>query len=311
MNKKLCLMLTGIMFLTAGCHPRPRISLEYFDIKIMSFNIRYGTAEDGEHHWNNRKTLVYDVIRQYSPDIIGLQEALRFQIDEIKNNIPDYEEIGQGRDGGEEGEYSAILYRTKRFDVNGSGTFWLSDTPEAPSKHWGNACIRICTWGHFTDRKSGSALYLYNTHLDHQSQSSREKSVRLIAERIHTRQYSDPFILTGDFNAGEHNPAVRYLTEDKKGQGGSPVVMKDTYRTLHPEAEEVGTFNGFKGARTGEKIDYIFAAPETRVLSAHIIRMHKNGHYPSDHFPVTAEIRFEPVIEIPGKASETGSDLKN
>ncbi|MFO7889156.1 MAG: endonuclease/exonuclease/phosphatase family protein [bacterium] len=302
MKKNFCLLLTGIMFLTAGCHPHRRISLEQMDIKVMSFNIRYGTAEDGENHWNNRKTLVYEVIRHYSPDIIGLQEALRVQIDEIKNNIPGYEEIGQGREGGEEGEYSAILYRTKRFDVNGSETFWLSDTPEVPSKHWGNACIRICTWGHFTDRKSGSAFYLYNTHLDHQSQASREKSVRLIAERIHNRKHPDPFILTGDFNAGEHNPAVRYLTTDEKEQNIPPVLMKDTYRTLHPEAEEVGTFNGFKGITTGEKIDYIFAAPETRVLSADIIQMDKDGQYPSDHFPVTAEIRFEPVIKIPRTA---------
>jgi len=302
MNKKLCLLLTGILFLTAGCHPDRRISLEHSDIKVMSFNIRYGTTDDGENHWNYRKTLVYDVIRQHSPDVIGLQEALRFQIDEIKNNIAGYEEIGQGREGGEEGEYSAILYRTKRLRVDESGTFWLSDSPEVPSKHWGNACIRICTWGHFIDRKSGSAFYLYNTHLDHQSQASREKSVRLIAERIHTRQYGDSFILTGDFNAGEQNPAVRYLTAAEKGQNGSPVVMKDTYRLLHPDAEDVGTFNAFKGTKTGEKIDYIFVAPETRVLSADIIQMDKDGQYPSDHFPVTADIRFEPVFEI----SETG-----
>ncbi len=307
MKKILCLLLTGIMVLLTGCHPHNKISLEHLDVKVMSFNIRYGTAEDGENHWKKRKTLVYDVIRQYSPDIIGLQEALRFQIDEIKNNIPGYEEIGQGREGGEEGEYSAILYRTEQLRVVESGTFWLSDTPEVPSKHWGNACFRICTWGYFIDRQTGSALYLYNTHLDHQSQPSREKSVKLIAERIHTRQYGDPVILTGDFNAGEQNPAIIYLTTDKSEKHVTSVLMKDTYRVMYPDAEDVGTFNAFKGKKTGEKIDYIFVEPEIRVLSADIIRMDKDGQYPSDHFPVIAEIRFKPVIEISEASIKNGS----
>lgn len=292
MKKKFCLVLTGIILFTVGYHLIRRISLEHLDIKVMSFNIRYGTAEDDENSWNNRNILVYDVIRQYSPDIIGLQEALRFQIDDIKTNIPGYEDIGQGREGGEQGEYAAILYRTERFSVKQSGTFWLSDTPEVPSQHWGNACIRICTWGHFFDRLSGSAFYLFNTHLDHISQFSREKSVQLIADRVQNREYPDPFIMTGDFNAGEQNPAIQYLTREVKDHKVSSCIMRDTYRVLYPDAVMVGTFNAFRGIKTGEKIDYIFVAPETKVLSADIVRMGKDGQYPSDHFPVVAQIRF-------------------
>ena len=267
---------------------------EQLELDVMSFNIRYGSAVDGENHWRLRKEKVFDVIRKDSPDIIGLQEALRWQIDEIKENVPGYGEVGVGRnDGKTKGEYSAILYRAERFDVASSGTFWLSDTPEIiASKHWGNGITRICTWGRFIDKKSASAFYLYNAHLDHQSQPSREKSVRLIAAVIKKRAKPDPFILTGDFNAGEQNPAIEYLTTKGKGDKFSPITMVDAFRVLHPEEKEVGTFNGFFGARDGEKIDFIFVQASTAVLRAAIVRTEQNGHYPSDHFPVTARLHL-------------------
>ena len=136
----------------------------------------------------------------YGPDVIGMQEALRFQLDEIERAIGGYAEIGHGREEGTKGEYSAILYAKDRFGVEASGTFWLSSTPEVVSNDWGNANIRICTWGRLVETASRQGFYLFNTHLDHVSQSSREKSVRLIARRIHSRAHTDPFILTGDFN---------------------------------------------------------------------------------------------------------------
>jgi len=293
MKKTLYLILIFFTLLLVTCQTNRGTPGEHLDIDVMSFNIRYGTAEDGENNWNNRKGLVYDVIRQYSPDIIGLQEALRFQIDEIKKNIPGYKEIGEAREGGEQGEYSAILYCTEQFSVNKSGTFWLSNTPHLPSRHWGNACIRICTWGRFIDKHSGSAFYVYNTHLDHESQSSREKSVRLIVKRIQHRKRANPFILTGDFNAGELNPAIKYLTTKGNRGNTSPIIMVDAFRALYPDEGKVGTFNGFQGVKRGKKIDYIFVASKTKVLSASIVRMEQEGTYPSDHFPVVAKVRFE------------------
>jgi endonuclease/exonuclease/phosphatase family metal-dependent hydrolase len=126
-------------------------------LNVMTFNIRYGTANDGANHWKNRKEMVCDVLRKYRSDLVGVQEALRFQLDYIREEVPGYALIGVGReDGKTKGEYSAILYRSKRLEVNESGTFWLSDTPEIPgSITWGNACTRICTWGRFVDRKTG------------------------------------------------------------------------------------------------------------------------------------------------------------
>jgi len=270
------------------------------EVSAMSFNIRYGTAGDGPNHWDKRKELVFDVLRKHSPDVVGLQEALGFQINEICKALPQYAMIGVGRDDGKtKGEYSAILYRHERFEVEQGGTFWLSDTPEVPgSITWGNACTRICTWARFVERKTGRAFYHYNLHLDHISQPSREKSVVLLAERIRSRKNSDPFVVSGDFNAGENNPAILFLKGKSAVPGKdnanveNPVPMVDTFRALHPDANDVGTFNGFKGDETGEKIDFVLTTSDVRAIYAQIIRDNTDGRYPSDHFPVTARLRF-------------------
>ncbi len=262
------------------------------ELHVMSFNIRYGTANDGPDHWKNRKEQVFELIGRSDCDLIGLQEALRFQIDEIRAAVPVYGEIGVGRDDGRtKGEYSGILYRTDRLIVAEAGTFWLSDTPEVPgSMTWGNRITRICTWGRFIHKPSGKAFYLFNTHFDHQSQPSREKAAVLVARRIRDRQHPDPVIFMGDINAGESNAAVRYFKGDLDLDGKTPVPFVDSFRLLHPDATEVGTFNAFKGTRTGEKIDYIFVQPGTKVLEARILYDNENGRYPSDHFPITARL---------------------
>jgi endonuclease/exonuclease/phosphatase family metal-dependent hydrolase len=268
------------------------------ELHVMTFNIRYGTANDGDNSWDNRKDMVCNVLRRHDPDIVGLQEALHFQIDYIRAALPKYGEIGVGReDGKTQGEYSAILYRKDRMDVNESGTFWLSDTPTIPgSKSWGNQITRICTWGRFSLKESSKPFYLFNTHLDHQSQLSREKSVVLLDERIATRRHPDPVIVTGDFNAGEDNPAIRFLKREVPlpvnvyGTASCSEVFVDTFRVLHPNDTEVGTFNAFKGDHSGEKIDYILVQPGRMVLDAAILYDNDNGRYPSDHFPVMAKL---------------------
>jgi endonuclease/exonuclease/phosphatase family metal-dependent hydrolase len=267
-------------------------------LRVMTFNIRYGTAHDGDNSWENRRQKVFDVLSNHKSDVVGLQEALYFQIEEILKAVPQYSMVGVGRDDGKtEGEYCAILYDHDRFDVNETDTFWLSDTPEScGSITWGNACTRICTWARFVDKESGNAFYVYNVHLDHISQYSREKSAVLLSERINQRKHQDPFIVTGDFNVGEENPVVKYLTGDashldKNGDKlPNPVPLIDTFRRLHPDATEVGTFNQFKGNCDGEKIDYILAPSTVKVLQAQILHDNVNGSYPSDHFPIVARL---------------------
>ena len=260
-------------------------------VDVMSFNIRYGTANDGANSWPQREELVYEVVRRQDSDFVSLQEALRFQLDGIRESVSGYGEVGVGRDDGKEsGEYSAILYKVNRWRPEMSGTLWLSDTPEVPgSKSWGNEITRIVTWARFVEKKTARAVWVFNTHFDHISQPSREKSAELLARRIADREPRDPVIVTGDFNAGENNPAIRHL---KNAAGDSPVTLADTFRMLHPDMQAAGTFGEFTGVRSGPKIDYIFVEPGASVKAAGIIYTSRNGRYPSDHFPVYASIEL-------------------
>jgi D-aminopeptidase len=259
-------------------------------LTVMSFNIRYGTADDGPNGWTGRRRFVGDLVRDHTADIVGLQEALDFQIREIASANPMYAVVGVGRDDGKsKGEFTAILFNKDRLRVADSGTFWFSDTPDVPaSRSWGNRITRICTWARFIDRDA-SAFWVYNLHLDHQSQPSRERSVALLLERVaRHRSAGEPVVITGDFNAGEDNPAMLQLVR----RDGTPGPFVDTFRVLHPGEKQAGTFNGFKGTMDGPKIDYVLVQPGTAVLSAAIVRTARDGRYPSDHFPVLARIRF-------------------
>lgn len=263
------------------------------ELNVMSFNIRYGTAPDGGNSWLLRRELVFEVLQEQQPDVVGLQETLRFQLDEIRARFPEYGEVGVGRDDGKtSGEYSAILYHRERFAVMEENTIWFSDTPDKPgSMHWGNKFPRICTWARLTEKQSGCGFYVYNVHLDHESQISREKSAHFLSEMIAKRAGSFPVVVTGDFNAGENNSAIQSLKNPSAqlvDKTASPLI--DTFRILHPDADSVGTFHAFSGNRIGEKIDYIFVQNDARVLSAEINHDQRAGHYPSDHFPVNARI---------------------
>jgi endonuclease/exonuclease/phosphatase family metal-dependent hydrolase len=261
-------------------------------LRVMSFNLRYGTADDGPNAWVYRRDLVLGVIRGQGPDILAVQEALRFQLDELRAAFPEYAELGVGRDDGyAAGEYAAILYRGERFGLAESGTFWFSDTPAAAgSVGWGANLPRICTWARFLDRESGRSFYIYNVHWDHESQASRERSARLLAERIASRGYRDPVIVSGDLNAGEDNVAVEQLRRGAGVRAG--VRLWDSFRVLEADADSVGTFNAFSGDRSGPKIDYILVSSGFKVESAAIVRTSSGGRYPSDHFPVVASLRF-------------------
>jgi endonuclease/exonuclease/phosphatase family metal-dependent hydrolase len=253
-------------------------------LTVMSFNIRYGTANDGDNHWLKRRDQLFDLLREQQADVVGLQEALHGQIEEILQAVPGYDYVGVGRsDGRRAGEYAAILFKSSRLRVRRSDTFWFSDTPGVvKSTSWGNQIERICTWAYFEDRE-GPAFYLYNVHLDHISQPSRERSVGLLLERVKARDPKAPAVVTGDFNAGEANLAATAMLAS----------FKDSFRLLHADVAEAGTFNGFKPGQTGgDKIDFVFVEPGTEVLAAEIVRTSRDGRYPSDHFPVTARIRL-------------------
>ncbi|MCX6175639.1 MAG: endonuclease/exonuclease/phosphatase family protein [Ignavibacteriales bacterium] len=256
---------------------------QYNELKVMTFNIRYGTANDGENNWEYRKNNVVETIKNFNPDLFGLQEALQLQIDELLKQMPNYSYVGVGRDDGKSaGEHSCIFYLKDRFSVDSSSTFWFSETPDViASKSWGNNITRICTWALFRDKLSGKSFYIFNLHLDHESQPSREKSSELLVRKISQKSLS--VILTGDFNCGNDNHAIKTILSHG---------LIDSYRKLHKKKPNEGTFNSFKGETNGDKIDFIFVTKEFEVKRSEIVRTSYNGKYPSDHFPVTAEIKY-------------------
>lgn len=278
----------------------PEIS-KLWTLALMTFNIRLGVANDGDNAWDKRKSMVFDVIRQQGGDFVGMQEAWKFQIEDILQAVPTYQCVGRGRQTDPDtDEWSPICYRHARWTPasDEKGTFWLSETPETPgSKSWGSSLPRICTWARFVENSTGRSVYVFNTHYDHLGQTARVNSSILIATRMAQRNRKDtPVVLMGDFNAGESNQAILYLKGTPVNGSKTPIVLVDTFRVLFPDVQDVGTFNSWTGKKTGDKIDYIFVQLETaagpRVTKAAIVYDNTNGRYPSDHFPVTARLEF-------------------
>jgi endonuclease/exonuclease/phosphatase family metal-dependent hydrolase len=284
------LILSAILFVTffSGCAKQETIQVPSSNyetvLKVMTFNIRYGTADDGNNNWQLRKGLVFDVIRENNPDIIGIQEALDFQINELLESIPGYSYIGVGRDNGKtKGEFAAIFYAKDRFIIDSTETFWFSETPfAAGSKTWESPLPRICTWTKMFDKFLKKSFYVFNVHFDHQSQISREKSSHMLVDKIAKLPKDPSVILTGDFNCGEENLAIKKIISSG---------FVDTYRNKYNKGNDEGTFNSFKGDSSGEKIDFIFVTKDFQIESAKIDKYNQNGKYPSDHFPVVAIIK--------------------
>lgn len=299
MKRMIWVSWMAVLLVLAGCQesPRQQTAAKAVDssmLKVVTFNIRYGSAGDGPNRWELRREFVLEMMKDFQADVMGLQEVVDFQADAVREAMADYEMIVAHRDDGmRAGEACPILYRRDRFEPIDSGTFWFSDTPQAPgSHHWGNTLPRICTWAHLRDRASGKGIYVYNLHLDHESQPSREKSTALVAERISRRSTRDPVIIMGDFNARLDNPALQYLLKDDIETPHAP--MKDAWRTAHGEGQPEGTFHGFSGKanpKTGI-IDHILVSESVKVIEARIDTRSHEGRWPSDHFAVVAELEL-------------------
>lgn len=268
-------------------------------VRALSFNIRYGTAEDGPNHWRVRRDDVAAAIRRNRPHVLGVQEALAFQLDELAAVLPGYRVLGQGREGGRGGEHCALWIDERRFAVVRNGDVWLSGTPDVPgSRGWDAALPRIATWAVLRDRLDHTRLLVVNTHLDHVGSTARLESARCIA-RLLARTPGLPALVLGDLNCGEDSAPLEVL----RAAG-----LRDTFRALHPGAEDTGTFSGFAGRTGGRKIDYVLCGGDLQVVTAWIDRTRTDdGRDPSDHWPVGAELRWRrpgpprlmPVLEGP------------
>lgn len=263
-------------------------------LKVMSFNLRYATPEDGEDQWDNRRALAAETVSLFGPDLLGIQEGLDFQVAYLEERLPDYAVHGRGREADGSGEQSALFYRRDRFELLDAGHFWLSETPDVPgSRSWDSACVRLCSWVKLRDRRAGGATLLYlNTHWDHLSEEARLESARLMRTRLEALDPSLPVIVTGDFNTTEDRPPYDLLVLQSGARGR---LLFDSFRELHPEpGADEGTFNDFGRASTEERIDWILHSAHFVPLRAEIDRLSENGHYPSDHYPVEVVLRLRP-----------------
>ena len=253
------------------------------DIRVVSFNIRNGKAEDGINHWDNRKDRVVEMMQSLNTDLFALQEVYPFQRDYLLEALPGFDSVGEGRDG-EDSEAVNIFVSKARFNILDSGTFWLSNTPDEMSLtwYWWAYLYRICTWVYLEDKNSGESFYLYNTHYDHFSSTARENSSKLILDKIAQRAEEKPYILIGDFNAVSQEKPIQLLLNDPE------TVLIDSFEAYEGSDKSVGTFNGFQ-ADNSKRIDFIFTSPQIRVKRMDIHQDKLDGFYPSDHFPVSAD----------------------
>jgi len=259
--------------------PAPR------SLRVGTFNVRWPNPDDGEHQWDKRKARLLDFLRAWGPDVLGLQEPLRGPLTEIRAALTDHDVAAVGReDGLEGGEFCPILFRRDRLEMTDTGTFWFSETPDAPgSRGWGSWHPRICTWVHLKERGSGEAFFVCNLHWDNEKQEARDHSARMLREWIIGRSTQDPVLVLGDFNAEATDAALRLLAAPD-----SPVPLS-ALRAVMPEPP--GTFHGFTGQATGTPIDHILLSPEWRVEDAQILVGDGQRPFLSDHFPVSATLR--------------------
>ncbi len=261
------------------------------ELNVMSFNIRYNTSRDSLDAWPNRKDFVASQILFHEAHIVGLQEALYEQNQDLLQRLPKYKIEGAGRDDGKEkGEFSAILYDTTRLQVLESKTFWLSETPDVPgSKGWDAQITRIVTWIKFRDRLTKKTFYAFNTHFDHIGKQARKESAKFLLKQIKAIAGDTPAVITGDFNAKPSDEPIQVIMDKS-----NPLRLTDSKEISQtPHYGPTGTFNGFgRSERDDEPIDFIFLKGKWKVLRHATISQTWKGHFASDHFAVFAVLKL-------------------
>ena len=251
-----------------------------------TFNVRLETPRDTGNLWSDRKVYVANLVRFHGFDLFGTQEGFKNQLDDIQQQLPEYDRYGVGRDDGQlKGEHSAIFYKKDRFALLKSGDFWLSETPEKPGFGWDARINRICSWVQLKEKKTGKTFYCFNVHYDHQAMIARRESSKLLLAKIKLIAGGHPVVLTGDFN-GNHATEWYQLIANSG-------VLRDTYKEVQYPYVNNGTFQNFgRNYTKSDIIDHIFVTRHFSVKRWGVLTDSYNGKFPSDHFPVLAEIQL-------------------
>lgn len=281
---------------------------------VGSYNIRYhNTGDDANGNvWAKRCQVICDQINFEDPDVFGAQEVLVGQLHDLLGRLDGYGYIGVGRDDGKEaGEYAAIFYKKDRMKLLHDGHFWLSETPDIPKLGWDAACIRICTWGEFRQKKTGLRVFYFNLHMDHVGIVARREAAKLAVKKIKEIAKGAPVVLTGDFNVDQTDEIYRIFTTSG--------VLYDSYEQARLRFAENGTFNDFHPEYTsGSRIDHVFVSPSFKVdRYAMLTNMYWTAdpdasgdnkstqapgevsfrkaqlRTPSDHYPVLVKLKYK------------------
>lgn len=277
--KKLVFVLAALLPLFVACKQEKTTQ-----IKVMSFNVRYGTADDGEHSWPYRKEAAAAMIKDQNPLVFGVQEALDFQLEYFQQNCPPYKYVGVGReDGVSDGEHMAVFYNSDLVELENWGTYWLSETPDVPSLGWDAACRRTATWTLIKEKATGKHFYFVNTHLDHVGKEARRNGLILLVERIGAMNPEGyPMVLCGDFNVYPTDPCLKDL-RNLMLDARETATVTDKGTTW----QDWGEVDGTPG------IDYIFYKGFSSCESfQRVTQPYLDVAYVSDHYPVTAILQY-------------------
>ena len=256
--------------------------------KVMTYNIWYAKPDAGENIWENRRDGVAKAVLDHKADIVGMQEVLFRQVADLEKLLPDYNWVGVGRDDGKQGgEFAPIFFEKDHFSPVRSGNFWLSETPDsAGSLGWDAICIRIATWVQLKDKNSGLEFFVFNTHFDHEGETARLESSKLLIKKISEIAGDLPVVLTGDFNCLKGSQPYNLLIKSLDG-----LKMVDCrYSTIEKPSGPDYSFVGseFTG-EPGNIIDHIFISDNIKVHQSKIVQIE-----------VTQKKRYDQVWDLEG-----------
>jgi len=283
MMKKIMFLLLAVCML-AGCSEGEK----KVKVRWATFNIRLDTPVDSLNRWGYRMERAAQFIKDAQLDVVGTQEVLHSQFEDLKRMLPEFEGVGVARDDGKtKGEYSSVFYRKDVFDALDSGTFWLSEYPDSVGlKGWDAACVRVATWAKLQHKETGKIVMAVNTHFDHVGVEARKQSALLIIRKIKEIVGDRAAVLTGDFNVTDQSDAYQTITTNE-------FVLKDAHKIAEKVSGVNYTFHNFtrQPLEKRSKIDFIFVTPHIRVLSSDIPQ-EVEGALLSDHNPQWIEMEF-------------------
>lgn len=253
-------------------------------LTVATLNIRYDNPKDGKNKWSKRKDLVVEVIKDESPDILGIQEGLKNQVDFLKDNLEGYSFKGVGRDDGvDQGEFCGFFYKSSKLKLVDFEMKWLSETPEIPSIGWDAALERIVVWAQFELLENGKQVNVFCAHFDHRGPVARLKSAEYVSNLAYMLGMDgNPVVLLGDFNDTPDSNPILTLSNS----------FDDCARAAQKKSGPTGTFHGFDSNHPlDSRIDYIFSN-RFEVIDYRVRNREEKAPYSSDHLFVSAVLKW-------------------